>query len=95
MLYDSSTMPAPPRLEVKDARSFAIPASDIANELGNVRCANAVMLGALTEFMEFLSMNSLRLAVDTTFEGKRKVIDLNIAAMDAGAAAARSAKDMP
>ena len=68
-----------------DIKIIAIPASDIANELGNVTLANMVCLGALLPALKLCSLGSIEKAMDTVV-GKKKpeLYELNLAAIKKG-----------
>jgi len=71
----------------QDLRSFGVPCNDIADELGNGRVANMVMLGAFLELTGAVSpesvINSLRKVLGPK---KENLIGINRKALDAGAA---------
>ncbi|MCK5838315.1 MAG: indolepyruvate oxidoreductase subunit beta [Bacteroidales bacterium] len=63
---------------------LAIDANDIAKELGSIRAANMVILGAATPFLE-IDYNKLEEAIVQTFGKKGQgVVDINLKAMNAG-----------
>jgi 2-oxoglutarate ferredoxin oxidoreductase subunit gamma len=75
-----------------DIRVRRIPATKIAEGLGDGRAANAVMLGALAGFTGAIRLSAVNEALEANFgEAKRKLIDLNAAAIKAGMAEAKSA----
>ncbi|UOO37626.1 2-oxoacid:acceptor oxidoreductase family protein [Oscillospiraceae bacterium CM] len=64
-----------------DITAIAIPANDIAIELGNAKVANMVMLGALVRATGVVSEASIEKVMQKTFTGsKAKLIDLNMKA---------------
>ena len=70
----------------------AVPATEIASSLGDVRVANMVMLGAYNAVKELLSLEALRGAVENATGSKgRAMLDTNFAAVERGAAAVRGA----
>ncbi len=70
--------------------SLMIPANEIAEELGNMRITNMVMLGAMIEIAQPLPMDVLKGALEGHMpERNRKYLPLNYQALDAGAAFAR------
>ena len=96
LLYDSSVI-APPDC-TPDKKVFAVSASDIANEIGNIRYANAVVLGALAFALNgYYLEGDDKLDFDRVFEEaiierfsrKQEVVDLNIKAFHAGKKAVR------
>lgn len=73
----------------KDVRLVAVKASEEAVNLGSVRAANIVCLGALLQATGLLRLNSLEKALQDVFGEKgQKVLELNRRAMAAGAALA-------
>lgn len=70
-----------------DVRAIYVPCLDIANELGNAKVANMVMLGAYIEAMGNLGTNTIKEMLVHMFTGpKAKLVDLNIEALRRGAA---------
>ncbi len=69
-----------------DVKVFYIPVSDIAREeIGNIKAANMVMLGAYLGFSKLLSDEAVKDAYMHVFgERKAKFFDMNRSAMDAG-----------
>ena len=67
-----------------DVRCIGIPATDMADEAGNPRAANAVLLGALTALTTRFSKESALRAMEVSFVGKGKVIEVNRRAFEAG-----------
>jgi 2-oxoglutarate ferredoxin oxidoreductase subunit gamma len=70
-----------------DSNIIEVPASEIAEELGNVRFANIVILGALASKADFLDLESIKKGLDKGLEGKKsKLLNANIDALNKGAA---------
>lgn len=70
-----------------DINIIEVPASEIAEELGNIRFANIVILGALTSKADFLDLESIKKGLDKGLEGKKnKLLEANIQALNKGAA---------
>ena len=70
-----------------DVRVIYVPCLDIANELGNAKVANMVMLGAYIEAMGNLGTETIKEMLVHMFTGpKAKLVDLNIEALRRGAA---------
>lgn len=67
-----------------DIKCVSIPATATAIQLGNVKCANMVMLGALAKNCEFLQLDTLEKCIRTGFKGKENLIDLNVKAAGSG-----------
>lgn len=72
--------------ERDDVKVFYIPVTDIAkDEIGNIKAANMVMLGAYLGFANLLSDEAIKDAYMHVFgERKAKFFDMNKQAMDAG-----------
>ncbi|NIM04160.1 MAG: 2-oxoacid:ferredoxin oxidoreductase subunit gamma [Armatimonadetes bacterium] len=78
--------------ERKDVRRIAIPANRIAEHLGDVRCTNLVMLGALLGLVPMVEEESLHLTLKERWGGKPDLLDLNQRALRAGMEEAAKAK---
>ena len=75
------------KVERDDVRAIYVPCLDIANELGNSKVANMVMLGAYIEAMGNLGVETIKEMLVHMFTGpKAKLVDLNIEALRRGAA---------
>ena len=77
-------------IEIKAARgdvaAHYVPCLDIAGELGNMKVANMVMLGAYIEATKLLSTDTIREMLAHMFTGpKAKLVELNIEALRRGA----------
>ncbi|MHC4711850.1 MAG: 2-oxoacid:acceptor oxidoreductase family protein [Planctomycetota bacterium] len=68
---------------------LAVEATDIANNLRDIRVANAAMLGALNESRRFVSDDAVKRAFEELLPGKQAVIDVNLRAYEEGRKAAR------
>lgn len=70
-----------------DVRAYYIPCLDIAQELGNKKVANMVMLGAYMEATRFLKTATIHDMLAELFTGpKAALVELNIEALRRGAA---------
>ena len=68
-----------------DKRIKFIPISEIADkQVGNIKTANMVAVGALIKHLQAPSLDSCLKALETAFYAKPKVIPLNIKAVNAG-----------
>ncbi len=87
VLFTNSSMVEKPR----DAEGFEqafLPVSDTAVELGTVRCANMVMLGAVLAKTKLLKLETVEEIVHETMGAKKpQLVGLNIDALRAGYAA--------
>lgn len=71
--------------EKKRVRAFAVPANDIANEMGNVRMVNMVALGAYVKATNALPLDAVIGALQHVFPPRNaKLIPLNAEALRAG-----------
>ena len=92
LLYDSSTIKEAPAVK-PGQKALALNGSDIAEEYGNLKCANAVMLGALAAILkkQYLSDGDAavfdQIARDgfaECFAGKEKIVKMNSEAYELG-----------
>lgn len=67
-----------------DINIVRVPASSIADELGNPRGANMVMLGAFTKKSSLVSLSSLIEGLKVSLGAKQKLIVINEKALKAG-----------
>ena len=83
-LYNSSLIEASGH-ERKDICSVAIPANEIATEVGNVKLANMVMLGALLAQNPLVQLDCIKQALDVIIpERNKRFIPANLQALDRG-----------
>ncbi len=81
ILYDSSLIKVPPR-DLK-AGAVGVPASQLAYDLGEIKVANIVLLGALMARIPFLIQESIHLAIDENLRNDR-LRQLNREALELG-----------
>lgn len=75
----------------EDVKAYYIPANEIANELGNGKVANMVMLGAFLEITKTVKIESILAAFKKVFgPTKEHLIPLNKDALEKGAMYVRS-----
>jgi len=90
VLVVNSSM-VPDESERQDIQVIYVPASDMATELGNVRMANVLCLGALVDATGVVSLEAVEQALDDHLpERHRHLLDLNKKALRKGAALAQS-----
>jgi 2-oxoglutarate ferredoxin oxidoreductase subunit gamma len=90
LVVNSSLVPQ--RSERDDIRVIYVPASDLATELGNVRLANVICLGALVKATGVVPLEAVAQALDNHLpERHRKLLGLNKEALRKGAALATQA----
>lgn len=68
-----------------DIKIVAVPATELANEIGNASMANMVCLGALLPVLSLIDLDSVKKAMDEVI-GKKKpeLYELNVAAIRKG-----------
>ncbi len=85
IIYDSVYITPAKR---DDVRFLAVKASEIASSLGNIKCANSALLGALTAVLKEAEKEEYELAfeegIKATFTLKPELIDINIKAFNLG-----------
>ena len=83
LLYNSSLIDIQPTR--KDIKAYPVPVNDIANELGNTRVANMVMLGAYIGVEPLFDVDTLVEALRHKLgPAKEKLIPLNRTAIEKG-----------
>jgi 2-oxoglutarate ferredoxin oxidoreductase subunit gamma len=88
VLVVNSSM-VPDKSNREDIRVIYAPASDMATELGNLRMANVICLGALIEATGVVSLNAIEQALDSHLPQRhRHLLTLNKEALREGAALA-------
>lgn len=70
----------------KDINVYLVPSNDIANELGNVKTANMVVLGAIIAATKAVSKESVLKAFAKMFAKKPELLAINEKAINRGAA---------
>jgi 2-oxoglutarate ferredoxin oxidoreductase subunit gamma len=69
-----------------DLQTVEVPASDLATELGNVKMANVVMLGALLGARPIVELSTVEQVLDKQLQGnKRRFVEPNQRALRLGA----------
>ncbi|MBF0543665.1 MAG: 2-oxoacid:acceptor oxidoreductase family protein [Candidatus Riflebacteria bacterium] len=83
LMYNSSLIE---RQEFRDdVRLVEIPASEIADDLGNARVANLVMAGAYAKFTKLFSFDDIKKTLPSLFSSSKKdLMDINMAALEKG-----------
>jgi len=81
ILWDASLIDIEPKRN--DVVKIPIPATDIANELGNTRISNVVILGVLAGFSDFLDPLVVQRVLPIIFK-KRHLIEINLKAFQRG-----------
>ncbi|MDR5659831.1 2-oxoacid:acceptor oxidoreductase family protein [Serpentinicella sp. ANB-PHB4] len=78
----------------EDVDAYYISANDLANELGNSRVANIVMLGAFLELTKILAVDTVGKALKKVYAGKEELVPLNVKALEKGAEAIKKQKQI-
>jgi len=73
-----------------DITEYLVPCNQIANELGNIRGPNMVVLGAYVAASGIVGMDTMEHIIREEFKKKPQFVEVNVAAMMAGAAAIKS-----
>ena len=69
-----------------DLRAVYLPASDLATDLGNIRMANMVLLGAFVTLTGLVTLDAVKAQLDEHLsERQRKWLEPNYRALDRGA----------
>jgi 2-oxoglutarate ferredoxin oxidoreductase subunit gamma len=89
VLVNSSLIPV--RSGRSDVDEVLVPANELALEMGNVRAANIVALGAFVARSGIVDFEVLREAVKEEFAAKAKLIPLNLEALERGRQASQAA----
>ena len=85
LVINSSLVPE--KSERDDIDVFYVPATDMAEELGNTRMANVVCLGALVKSTGVVSLEAIEQALDNHLPKRhRDLLELNKKALHKGAA---------
>ena len=90
ILLVNSSLARKDRVYRDDIQVIKVPATDIANELGNARGTNIVMLGALSYASPDFDVTYMRGAIDYFFAKKGKVNPKNAICFDRGVEAAKA-----
>lgn len=68
----------------KDIQILNVDAGRLAEQLGDMRTANMVMLGAFVRTTNLITLDNLVRSLEEIFEGKKKIIDMNAKALKNG-----------
>jgi len=91
MMINSSLVPVGPRR--KSLRVYKVPVTRLAEELGDTRVANIIMLGAFIEVDHLVSAESARQALrDRLTHRRRALLELNERALERGMRYVREGK---
>jgi 2-oxoglutarate ferredoxin oxidoreductase subunit gamma len=83
LLVNSSLVKADPRR--KDLRVVKVPCNELAEEIGDVKIANMVMMGAFSKATGAVKLDKLESVLKSFFsDSKHSFIPMNMAAIEAG-----------
>ncbi len=68
----------------RDLAIIKIPATSLARELGNIRSANMIMLGAYLKYSKIVSIKSVEKSLSFFFSSKKGLVDINRKALRLG-----------
>lgn len=71
-----------------DVRELIVPVIEIARDLGTVKAANVVALAAFVKKSDIVSISSLKASIEEEFASRKKLIPLNMKAVEEGVKAA-------
>jgi 2-oxoglutarate ferredoxin oxidoreductase subunit gamma len=75
------------RSKRKDIETIEVPANKIAEELGNIKCANMVMIGAYAKKTGAFALDIAKESITSVYKrAKGPILDMNKQAIDRGAA---------
>jgi 2-oxoglutarate ferredoxin oxidoreductase subunit gamma len=84
LLVNKSLVASQPKRD--DVSAVTIDANKLAEEIGTVKCANMVMLGALLGHTQAVSLESMIKTLPKVFpRAKKEMIDINVEALKKGA----------
>jgi len=89
IIYDDSIIDRPPVRQ--DVRIIPIPATKLADELGNSKAANMIIVGALIEYLGFMSIEVVLRSLGDVLK-RKNLVDLNQKAILKGAEYIRQMK---
>jgi 2-oxoglutarate ferredoxin oxidoreductase subunit gamma len=80
MLINTSMIHQAPKRD--DIKVFEVPVTEMANELGNPRVANIIMLGAFVRTTNIIKAESAEQVIREVFSAKAELIDLELKAFN-------------
>lgn len=85
LVVNSSRVTAP--IERDDVKVISVPVDDIAVELGSIKCANIVIIGALIGATDVVSKDIFVASLEEKFKEKKPaILEMNLKALDRGIA---------
>ena len=83
IVLNASLIPEP--LQRDDVRIIGVPATEMADELGNAYVVNSIMLGAYVAATEAVTLDSVAEAVRQQLRSRFHLLDVNMDALQKGA----------
>jgi len=84
LLLNSSLVES--RSKRDDIETIEIPANDIAEEIGNIKCVNMVMIGAYAQKTGAIDLEAVKNSVKKVYvRANEKILEMNRKAIDRGA----------
>jgi 2-oxoglutarate ferredoxin oxidoreductase subunit gamma len=84
LLINSSLVASQPKRV--DINQVMISANQIAEEIGSIKCANMVMIGALLNHTKAVSLESVIKTLPKVYpHAKKEILDMNVEALKKGA----------
>ena len=78
------------RTQRNDIETIEIPANDIAEKIGNIKCANMVMIGAFAAKTGALALDAVKESIPKVYKrANEKILEMNRKAIEQGAALAK------
>ena len=72
-------------MDREDVKVLAVPVDDVALELGNVKMANTVLIGALVGATDIVSKEAIVASLEAKFAKKKpEILELNMKALEKG-----------
>ena len=86
VVINTSLVELTPEMEkvLEKVKLVRVDATNIAIELGSVKCANMVMLGAYAKGSAALSLDDLKKSITRKFAKKPAMVEMNLQALDRG-----------
>lgn len=82
LVYNSSRVTS--EIKREDIKAIPVPADDICTELGNMKCANIVMIGALTANCDIITKDGFADHIKEKFASKPELLEIDLKALEQG-----------
>jgi len=76
LMYNSSIIDQIPKRD--DIDFYAVPASELAQQTGNPRATNMIILGAMVHLSQLIRIETVQKSIEMLMEGKKKVVSQSI-----------------